>query len=195
MVLNYVILNYTLYFPLCQDGKIQFGFADIILQKGAKKKMPAIYDNETQAIYVSAGELCSFIYRGGDLSSRPLMGNKNGGTIVSHRAWNKKPNTVDAYAFSTFVHGIKITVYTYPEWVRQENGHYVIECVYSVPYFLDDIKNGALDLSIAVAMTSAYIVAQRYKQPSIEARVTFYREGRDECREFRQLLKIGRAHV
>jgi len=150
--------------------------------------MSAIYDNDSNAIYISASELCSFIYRGGDLSSRPQMGNKNGGTIVSHRAWNKRPNIVDAYSFTTIVGGTPVVVYSYPEWVREENGKYVIECVYSVPYFLDDIKNGALDLAITTAIATAYIVCERYKLLSIEARVTFYKEGDDECREFKEVL-------
>ena len=58
--------------------------------------MSAIYDNETKSIYISANELCSFIYRGGDLSSRLVPGNKNGDTVVSYRPNNKKPNIVDA---------------------------------------------------------------------------------------------------
>ena len=152
--------------------------------------MAAIFDNETGTVYVSASEMCAYVYRGGDLNTKPVSGNKNGGTVVSHRSWDTKPNIVDAYSFATIVHGTPVVVYAYPEGIRMEEGRYVIENVYSVPYFLDDIKNGALDLSIAVAMTSAYIVAQRYKQPSIEARVTFYREGRDECREFRQVLSL-----
>jgi len=130
--------------------------------------MSAIYDNDSNAIYISASELCSFIYRGGDLSSRPQMGNKNGGTIVSHRAWNKRPNIVDAYSFTTIVGGTPVVVYSYPEWVREENGKYVIECVYSVPYFLDDIKNGALDLAITTAIATAYIVCGgKYSTPRL----------------------------
>jgi len=82
--------------------------------------MSAIYESETNSIYVSAQELCSFIYRGGDLSSRPLMGNKNGGTVVSHRAWNKKPPIPDAYSFTTIMHGISVVVYAFPEWIRLE---------------------------------------------------------------------------
>ncbi len=152
--------------------------------------VPAIYDNETGTVYISAEEMCSFVYRGGDLSGKPLCGNKNGGTIVSHKSWSTKPNIVDAYSFTTIIHGTSVVVYTYPEGIRVENGKYVIENVYSVPYFLDDIKNGALDLSISVSMISAYIVAERYKQPTIEARLTFYREGKDECREFKQMLSL-----
>ena len=150
--------------------------------------MSAIFDNETSSVYVSVSELCAYIYRGGDLSSKPLAGNKNGGAIVSHRAWNKKPNIVDAYSFTTIMHGTPIVVYAYPEGVRMENESYVIENVYSVPYFLDDIKNGALDLAIATAVGTAYIVCERYKLSEIEARITFYKEGSDECREFAQAL-------
>lgn len=155
--------------------------------------MSAIYDNETKSIYISANELCSFIYRGGDLSSRLVPGNKNGGTVVSHRPNNKKPNIVDAYSFTTIMHGIPIVVYAYPEFIREENGKYVIEGVYSVPYFLDDIKNGALDLAIRESFTVAYIITERFKLSSIDTRITFYKEGSDECREFSQLLSREEA--
>ncbi len=151
--------------------------------------MSAIFDRTTESIYVSAYELCSFIYRGGDISSKPVHGNKNGGTIVSHRAWNKKPNIVDAYYFTTLVHGTPIVVFAHPEGVRTENDKPVIESVYSVPYSLDDLKNGVLDLAIATAICTAYIVSERYKLPSIEARITFYKEGSDESREFMQVLE------
>ncbi|MBQ7225674.1 MAG: ATP-dependent DNA helicase [Clostridia bacterium] len=150
--------------------------------------MSAIYDRDTNSIYISASELCAYAYRGGDLTARMVSGNKNGSTVASHRLWGKKPNIVDAYSFTTIVHGVNMVVYTYPEGVREENGKYVIEHVYSVPYFLDDIKNGALDIAITTAICSAYIVAERFKLPSIEARVTFYKEGDDESREFAQEL-------
>lgn len=148
--------------------------------------MSAIYETDTNSIYVSAAELCSFIYRGGDLSAHPQNGNKNGSTIVSHRAWNKKPNIVDAYSFTKIVNGMSIVVYVYPEWVREEDGKPVIECVYSVPYFLDDIKNGELDLAITTAIVTAYVVAEKNKLSSIEARITYYKESSDESREFKQ---------
>ena len=151
--------------------------------------MPAIYDKHANSIYVSASELCSYIYRGGDLSAKPLPGNKNGSTVVSHKSWCKKPNIVDAYSFTSMVNGIPIVVYAYPEGIRTEDGKYVIESVYSVPYFLDDIKNGALDIAIKTAICTAYIVCERYKLSSIEARVTFYKEGSDECREFKEILE------
>ena len=150
--------------------------------------MPAIFDKGTNALYVSAQELCAYIYRGGDLSSKPLPGNKNGVTIASHKSWCKKPNIVDAYSFTTMIHGITVVIYTYPEGIRNENGRLVVENVYSVPYFLDDIKNGELDIAIKTALCSAYILCERYKMSSVEARVTFYKEGSDECREFIEVL-------
>ena len=91
------------------------------------------------------------------------------------------------------MHGIPIVVYAYPEFIREENGKYVIEGVYSVPYFLDDIKNGALDLAIRESFTVAYIITERFKLSSIDARITFYKEGSDECREFAQLLSREEA--
>lgn len=150
--------------------------------------MSAIYDNETNSVYISAQELCSYVYRGGDLTSKMVSGNKNGMAVVSHRSWPKKPNIVDAYSFTTIYEGIPIVVYAYPEGVRMEDGKYVVEGVYTVPYFLDDIKNGELDIAIKTAICTAYVVAERYKLSSVEARITFYKEGSDECREFAQVL-------
>ena len=162
--------------------------------------MSAIYDNETNSIYVSAEELCSFIYRGGDLSSRPLMGNKNGGTIVSHRAWNEKAKKNVDYSVTHTVGDTSVTVFTYPDWIRNKNGEYLVDTVYSVPYFLDDIKNGALDLAITTAIVSAYILAEKYNLSTVDAHVSFYREGDDECREFnesfsRDVLSASFGHV
>ncbi|MBO5313152.1 MAG: ATP-dependent DNA helicase [Clostridia bacterium] len=151
--------------------------------------MSAVFDKETNSIYVNSRELCKFIYRGGSINSRLVSGNKYGSTVVSHKAHTKKPNIVDAYSFTTIVHGTPIVVYTYPEGIRQENGKYVIESVYTVPYFLDDIKNGELDIAIKTAYCDAYILSQRYKVPSIEARITFYKEGGDEERSFKQVLE------
>ena len=151
--------------------------------------MSAVFDRDTGAVYISAPELCAFIYRGGDLSSRPLPGNKYGVSAVSHMAWAQKPNIVDAYSFTTIVHGIPIVVYAYPEWVRIENEKYVIEGVFSVPYFLDDIKNGELDIAIRTAICIAHIMCESQRLPSIEARITFYKEGSDQSREFVQVLE------
>lgn len=151
--------------------------------------MSALYDKNTDSVYISARELCEYVCRGGDLTSKLISGNKNGSTVVSHKSWTKKPNIVDAYSFTTIIHGINLIVYAYPEGIRtDEKGNYVIENVYSLPYFLDDIKNGELDISIKTAIVTGYIVCERYKIPSIEAHVTFYREGDDESREFAQIL-------
>lgn len=151
--------------------------------------MSAVYDKDTNAIYISARELCEYVCRGGDLSGKILNGNKNGMTVVSHKAWTKKPNIVDAYSFTTIVHGINVIVYAYPEGVRtKDNGEYEIENVYTVPYFLDDIKNGELDISIKTAIVTGYILCERYKIQSIDAHITFYREGGDEEREFAQTI-------
>ena len=151
--------------------------------------MSAVFDKDTNSIYVSAYDLCQYIFRGGDINSRLVSGNKYGSTIASHKSHTKKPNIVDAFSFTKIVEGIPIVVYAYPEGVRQEDGKYVIESVYSVPYFLDDIKNGALDIAIKTAICTAYIVLERYKLPSIEARITFYKEGADEERAFKQILE------
>ena len=73
--------------------------------------MSAIYDKETDSVYISSAELCEFVSRGGDIGAKDSRGNKNGGTIVSHKLWQKKPNILDSYAFTTISDGTKITVY------------------------------------------------------------------------------------
>ena len=151
--------------------------------------MSAVFDKDTGSVYVSAYDLCQYVYRGGDIDYHYVSGNKYGASIISHKAHTKKPNIVDAYSFTTIVHGTPIVVYAYPEGIRNEDGKLVIENVYSVPYFLDDIKNGALDIAIKTAICTAYIVCERYKLSSIEARITFYKEGDDEERAFAQVLE------
>ena len=48
--------------------------------------MSAVYDFESDSIFVSAYELCSYVLRGGDINSNGYnLGNKNGHAIVSHK--------------------------------------------------------------------------------------------------------------
>ena len=150
--------------------------------------MKCVYDKDTNAVYISAESLAAFVFRGGDIDPRAFNGNKNGGSIVSHKIHTKKPNLSDAYSFTTISDGINITVYTYYENVRKDENGYTIENVYSVPYRLDDIENGELEIATKTAMLSAYIVLERYKQLSVKANITFFREGGDEERAFTKNL-------
>lgn len=153
--------------------------------------MSAIYSKENDALYVSAEELCSFIYRGGNLDSYMRWGNKTGACIASHKIRNKKPKISDAYTFTAFLEGVKTTFYTFPEGVvyDEEEKKYSIVQVYTVPYSLDDIDNGELDIAIKAAMLSAYIVSEEKKQSSISAHITFYKQGSDEERSFEEVLE------
>ncbi len=150
--------------------------------------MKCVYDKETNAVYISTRELCSFVYRGGDIEPRFTNGNKNGSSIASHKIHNSKPNLSDAYTFTTISDGINITVYTYYENVKMDENGYTIENVYTVPYRLDDIENGELEIALKSAIISAYIVLERYKQLSVKANVTFYRDSSDEERAFTKNL-------
>lgn len=150
--------------------------------------MPAIYDRETDAIYVNAQELCEYVYRGGDIDTRMVRGACNSYAIIPHTTGNKKPNIVDAYTFTTIENGIKIVIYAYPEWIREENGHLVVEGVYSVDYRLDDIQNGILQASIKTCALTSYILSEKYKLPSVTARLTFYRENTDEEAHFENVF-------
>ncbi len=152
--------------------------------------MSSVYDKDTDSVYISARELCAFVYRGGDIDTRWQNGNKYGSAIVSHRIWQKKPNIVDAYTFKTVLQGVTITVYTYPEGVVEGENGYMINQVNSVPYHLDEIENGELEISVQSAFISAYIISQKFKQQTVEAQITFYKESGDEERSFKKLCTI-----
>ena len=152
--------------------------------------MSAIYDRETDTVYISAKELASFVSRGGDIGAKDKRGNKNGGAIVSHKLWQKKPNILDAYSFTTISEGTKITVYAYPECLHKLQKGYSIDYIYNVPYRVDLIENGELELALKTAVCTGYIICQRLGLTEIEANVTFYGEGEDdEPRNYQQILQ------
>lgn len=146
--------------------------------------MSCVYDKETDGIYLSVSELASYVCRGGDIQGRFLPGNKNGGAIISHKLHTKRPNIVDAYTFTTLLGGLKIILYTYPEFVREDSHGYRIESVYTVPYGLDGLDNGALEISLKESLLAAYIMCEKSKQQSVEITASFFREGTDESREY-----------
>lgn len=146
--------------------------------------MKCVYDNSTDAVYINVEALCSYVYRGGDIDARFVPGNKNGQSIVSHKLHTKKPNIVDAYTFTTISDGVKITLYTYPENVKKADHGYEIEAVYTLPYRLDNIDNGQLEIALKGAMLSGYIASEKTKQPSIEINVSFFGENNEDCREY-----------
>lgn len=152
--------------------------------------MSAIYDHKSGAVLVSAYELCSYVLRGGDIDSRNFKhGNKIGGTIASHQMKPAKPNVVDAYTVSMLCDGVTLTVYTYPEGIRrEENGMYTVEKIHTVPYNLDDISNGELEIAIAAITCSAYIVSKNLGGNRVNARLVFMKSGSDEMRTFAQVL-------
>ena len=47
--------------------------------------MSAVFDKDTNSIYVSAYDLCQYIFRGGDINSRLVSGNKYGSTITGNK--------------------------------------------------------------------------------------------------------------
>ncbi len=148
--------------------------------------MKCVYDKATDAVYIDADELCSYAYRGGDIDTRFLPGNKNGASIVSHKLHTKKPNIVDAYTFTTISDGVKITTYAFPEIIRPCGNGYKVEYISIVPYGLDAIDNGALDIALKSAMISAYIACEKSKQLTIEINVSFFAEGSDQTREYKK---------
>lgn len=152
--------------------------------------MSAIYDRETDSIYISARELVEYVSRGGDIGAKDSRGNKNGGTIVSHKLWQKKPNILDAYEFTTISDGTKITVYSYPECLHKVPNGYSLDYMITVDYPLDLLDNGELEIALKTAVCTGYIMCERLGLTEIEANVTFYRDGTDEERPFKQLLQL-----
>ena len=149
--------------------------------------MSAYFDTFNNTLYISAYELCSYVLRGGSVDGAMEYGNKAGCTVVSHRLHEDKPNIVDAYTYSTVCEGYNLTVYTYPEGIRkEENGVYTVEKVYTVPYSLDKIENGELDIAINAAICSSHIVMQRLGGNYVETRVVYFGEKHDEERSFGQ---------
>ena len=145
--------------------------------------MKCIYDKETDGVYINVNDLAGYVYRGGDINTRMVAGNKNGATVVSHRIHEKAPNITDAYTFTTISDGVKITVFTYPENVRDDESGYAIDTVHSVMYRLDDIENGELEVAIKSALLAGYIMCEKSKQASVKINVSFFRDGTDEARE------------
>ncbi|MBQ2810110.1 MAG: ATP-dependent DNA helicase [Clostridia bacterium] len=159
--------------------------------------MSAIYDERLNTVFVSAYELCAYALRGGDIDNRTFKrGNKNGGAIVSHQMKPQKPSISDAYSVSLMYEGITINVYTYPEGIRREDdGSYTIEKIHTVPYNLDDISNGELEISISAIITSAYIAFRNLGGSKINARLVFIKDGDDEMRTFAQELSREEAEL
>ena len=152
--------------------------------------MPAIYDREEDNVYISTRELVEYVSRGGDIGAKDSRGNKNGGTIVSHKLWQKKPNILDAYAFTTIADGTKITVYSYPECLHKTENGYSLDYIRTVDYPLDLLDNGELEITLKEAVCTGYVICQRLGLTQIEACVTFYREDKDEERSFKQILEL-----
>lgn len=164
---------------------------------GKEKGMSAIYDERANAVFISAYELCAYVLRGGDIDTRSYKrGNKYGSTVVSHQMKPNKPNISDAYSVSMMYDGITLTVYTYAEGVRREaDGSYTVEKIHTVPYSLDDISNGELEISIEAMICSAYIAFRNLGGDKINANLLFMRDGSDETRSFSQLLTKAEAEA
>lgn len=150
--------------------------------------MSAIYDRLENTVFINAREACEFVFRGGSIDRSFVPGNKNGGAIVSQIPHGEKPNIVDAYTFTTIKNGTKITVYTYPEWVRSKDKDIYINLVETLPYQLDSLANGELDIATKTAMLSGYIVSESYKLHSINMILSFYSEGNDQSIEYEQKM-------
>ena len=151
--------------------------------------MSAYFDRESNILYISAYELCSYVLRGGDADSYRLYGNKVGETVVSHSFNPRRPSLVDAYAFSTVCDGVTISVYTYSEGVRKNpDGGYSVERIHSVSYPLESIDNGELDIALASVICSSYVVMQRLGGTKVLGCVAYFGEN-DEKRIFREEIK------
>ncbi|MBQ7907227.1 MAG: ATP-dependent DNA helicase [Clostridia bacterium] len=146
--------------------------------------MASLYDTHTNTVYISTRELCAFVFRGGNIDTHFTPGNKNGGGTVSYKLHTEKPNISDAYTLNSIQYGATIQLYTFPESIRYKDGGYYVEDVYNVPYRLDSLEAGELEIATKCAMLSAYIISEKYKQSTVDVIVTFYSESGDEEREY-----------
>ncbi|MBQ8393492.1 MAG: ATP-dependent DNA helicase [Clostridia bacterium] len=151
--------------------------------------MSAYFDIESNNLFISAYELCSYMLRGGDMDSYLVNGNKVGHTVVSHSFNAPRPNLSGSYYFSTMYEGLTITVYTFPEEVKDDGmGGYVVQKVQSVQYHVSEIENGELDIALASVICSAYIVMMRLGGENVEGCVAFFGEN-DGQKVYRRNLK------
>ena len=158
--------------------------------------MSAIFDIEKNTVYISAYELASYTLRGGDIVNYRVNGNKYGATVTSHKMRPNPPQISDAYSVIEMVDGLKICVYTYPEGIRKgEDNRYVMEKIHTVPYSLDDISNGELEISVAAAICSSYIVMRNLGGDYVNARVIFMEDKGDEVREFGEEVTLQSAEA
>lgn len=150
--------------------------------------MSAIYDKVTDTVYISAKEACEYAFRGGNIDRSFVPGNKNGGSIVSQMSDATKPNFVDQYSFTTLNNGNKIVIYAQPEWVRTDGNGYYINLVETVPYQLDSVDNGAIDIFTNTAMLAGFIISQSFNLHSIDMILSIYQEGGSQSRQYKSSM-------
>ena len=156
--------------------------------------MSAYFDREMNILHISAYELCSYVLRGGSCDSYRLNGNKVGETVVSHSFNPRRPNLVDAYSFSTLCDGVTVSVYTYPEGIKNNGEGYSVERVHNVSYPLEDIDNGELDIALASVICTSYIVMQRLGGRKVLGCVAYFGED-NEKRIFREEISRDEAEA
>lgn len=139
--------------------------------------MPAIYDREKEKIYVSADEICAFLFRGGNIDPFAKPGGKIGGFAGSYRMIEQKPQIIDEYSYTTDVDGIHLCIYAQPEVIRYDNGKYYVLMLKNVSYNLEYIENGVLEIDTKSAMLSAYIISECFGQLEVRTELNYFSEG------------------
>lgn len=150
--------------------------------------MSAIYERQSDTVYINAREACTYAFRGGNIDRNFVPGNKNGGSIVSQMTNCDKPRFVDQYSFTTLKNGTKIVVYAQPEWVRRDGGEYYVNIVETVPYQLNSLENGEIDIFTNTAMLAGFIISQAFNLHSIEMVLSIYQQGGDQERHLKKRM-------
>ena len=119
--------------------------------------MPAIYDREKEKIYVSADEICAFLFRGGNIDPFAKPGGKIGGFAGSYRMIEQKPQIIDEYSYTTDVDGIHLCIYAQPEVIRYDNGKYYVLMLKNVSYKQRKRKQNDVLYYIALGHINAFL--------------------------------------
>ena len=141
--------------------------------------MPAIYDRDKEKLYISTDEISEFLFRGGSIDPFAKPGGKIGGFVGSHRMIEDKPRIIDEYSYTTEVNGVFICIYTQPEAIRYENGKYYVLHLKNLPYNLDFVENGVLEIDTKSAMLSAYIISECFGQLEVKTEINYFYDSPD----------------
>ena len=143
--------------------------------------MSAVYDKETNSVYISARELCAFVLRKGSLD-KDVPPTEQGHTIVPHTAHNKKPYGIDErYILTLKDDDFTTVIYATqtPEYDASENKIFIQHFVSVEGYYQAKILAES-DFLTKTNILNAYIAMKNLNLPEIEVRTVISGDGEDE---------------